>query len=82
MIGLISPPVGMNAFVVQQVFPGTVFDVIKGSLPFLFGYALVLLPCRILPATDVVAAKHNAIKPINIKSNLLAKRSMLLITKA
>jgi C4-dicarboxylate transporter DctM subunit len=42
-IGLISPPVGMNAFVVQQVSGVPFFDVIKGSLPFLLVMLFVLL---------------------------------------
>jgi len=49
-IGLITPPVGMNLFVVQGIRKGGDFnDVVKGSLPFViimvvFAALLILLP--------------------------------------
>ncbi|WOD07652.1 TRAP transporter large permease subunit [Marinomonas sp. GJ51-6] len=53
-IGLITPPVGMNLFVVQGVRKGGNFnDVVKGALPFViimiaFAALLILLPDLVL----------------------------------
>lgn len=50
-LGLITPPVGMNLFVVQGIRPdrGRIDDVIRGALPYAaimigFGILLILLP--------------------------------------
>ena len=50
-LGLITPPVGMNLFVVQGIRPdgGPVADVIRGAIPYaiimiLFAIALILVP--------------------------------------
>jgi tripartite ATP-independent transporter DctM subunit len=50
-LGLITPPVGMNLFVVQGIRPdgGPVADVIKGAIPYalimiLFAIALIIVP--------------------------------------
>lgn len=43
-VGLITPPVGMNAFVVQQITGVDLMRILKGSLPFL----AVLVVCIIL----------------------------------
>ena len=50
-LGLITPPVGMNLFVVQGIRPdnGPVADVIRGALPYavimiLFAVLLILVP--------------------------------------
>ncbi|NLL53122.1 MAG: TRAP transporter large permease subunit [Peptococcaceae bacterium] len=45
-IGLITPPVGMNCFVLQQITGLDLLEVVRGSLPFL----LVLLFCLFLVA--------------------------------
>ena len=50
-LGLITPPVGMNLFVVQGIRPdgGPVADVIKGAIPYaiimiLFAMLLIAVP--------------------------------------
>jgi TRAP-type C4-dicarboxylate transport system permease large subunit len=50
-LGLITPPVGMNLFVVQGIRPdgGPVADVIKGAIPYaiimiLFAIVLIIVP--------------------------------------
>jgi TRAP-type C4-dicarboxylate transport system permease large subunit len=50
-LGLITPPVGMNLFVVQGIRPdgGPVADVIKGAIPYaiimiLFAIVLIIAP--------------------------------------
>jgi C4-dicarboxylate transporter DctM subunit len=48
-IGLISPPVGMNTFVVQQVSGVDFIDVIKGALPFLLMMFVVLALVAFFP---------------------------------
>jgi len=50
-LGLITPPVGMNLFVVQGIRPdgGPVADVIRGAIPYavimiLFAILLIMVP--------------------------------------
>jgi tripartite ATP-independent transporter DctM subunit len=50
-IGMVTPPVGMNLFIVQAVAgPGTqVSTIFRGSVPFLFGSVAVLVLITIWP---------------------------------
>lgn len=64
-IGLITPPVGMNLFVVQGVRKdgGDFNDVIRGSLPFvgimvLFAGALILVPDIAMYLPDLAAGRE------------------------
>jgi tripartite ATP-independent transporter DctM subunit len=62
-LGLITPPVGMNLFVVQGIRPdnGSISDVMKGAVPFValmlvFTLALIAIP-------QIVTWLHNLMKP-------------------
>lgn len=48
-VGLITPPVGMNAFVVQQITGVSLMRILKGSLPFLLILILVMVLVAIFP---------------------------------
>jgi C4-dicarboxylate transporter DctM subunit len=48
-VGLITPPVGMNAFVVQQITGVSLMRILKGSLPFLIVLVLVMILVAAFP---------------------------------
>jgi C4-dicarboxylate transporter DctM subunit len=48
-IGLITPPVGMNLFVIQQISGVEAHEVLRGALPFVVVMALVLALVAFLP---------------------------------
>lgn len=48
-IGLITPPVGMNLFVIQQISGVEAHQVLRGSLPFVLVIALTMLLVALLP---------------------------------
>lgn len=48
-IGMISPPVGLNVFVVQQVSGIDMVDILKGSIPFILVLVLVMLLVAFFP---------------------------------
>jgi tripartite ATP-independent transporter DctM subunit len=48
-VGLITPPVGMNAFVVQQITGVSLMRILKGSLPFLLVLIFVMALVSIFP---------------------------------
>jgi C4-dicarboxylate transporter DctM subunit len=48
-IGLLTPPVGMNAFVVASVSKIPFMDVVKGSIPFLLIMILMMLLVAFIP---------------------------------
>jgi len=49
-IGLITPPVGMNVFIVQQISKIDTVDVIRGSIPFVIVLALTMLLVALFPS--------------------------------
>jgi len=48
-IGLITPPIGMNVFVIQQVSGIDAHDVIRGAIPFVIVIALTLIIVAFFP---------------------------------
>ncbi len=48
-VGLITPPVGMNAFVVQQITGVSLMRILKGSLPFLLVLVVVMILVAAFP---------------------------------
>jgi TRAP-type C4-dicarboxylate transport system permease large subunit len=44
-VGQLTPPLGINLFVIQSIWPGKLSDVIAGTVPFFF---LVLLMMGIM----------------------------------
>ena len=49
-IGLITPPVGLNVFIVQQISGIDTYDVIRGSIPFVVILALTMLLVALFPS--------------------------------
>lgn len=49
-IGLITPPIGMNVFIIQQVSGIDAHQVLRGALPFLIFMALAMLIVAFFPA--------------------------------
>jgi TRAP-type C4-dicarboxylate transport system permease large subunit len=46
----LTPPVGMNLYIIRNVGGGKIEDVIMGSLPFLIAMALALLIITLFPS--------------------------------
>jgi TRAP-type C4-dicarboxylate transport system permease large subunit len=46
-LGQISPPIGINLFVIQSIWDGKLSDVVRGTIPFhlIMFVLLVLLMC-------------------------------------
>jgi C4-dicarboxylate transporter DctM subunit len=59
-IGLLTPPVGMNLFVLRSITPKEVTwgDIILGSLPFTLCMAGVLILCMIFPQLGLYIPSH------------------------
>ena len=50
-IGLITPPIGMNAFVVKSVLPDVrLLDIFRGVVPYIFALFIGLLPVFFFPS--------------------------------
>ncbi|MDA8235050.1 MAG: TRAP transporter large permease subunit [Clostridia bacterium] len=49
-IGMISPPVGLNVFVVKQVSGISTMDVLEGSIPYVLILVLLMLLVALFPA--------------------------------
>ncbi|MBN1849882.1 MAG: TRAP transporter large permease subunit [Deltaproteobacteria bacterium] len=49
-IGLITPPIGMNVFIIQQVSDIDAHEVLRGAIPFLFVLVIALLVVAFFPA--------------------------------
>jgi TRAP-type C4-dicarboxylate transport system permease large subunit len=46
----LTPPVGMNLYIIRNISGGKIEDVIMGSLPFLIAMALALLIITVFPS--------------------------------
>jgi C4-dicarboxylate transporter DctM subunit len=55
MIGLISPPVGMNMFVVKSMLPGiTTMTIFRGVAPFVWAEVVLLVILVAFPSISLI----------------------------
>ncbi len=53
-LGQISPPIGINLFVIQSIWDGELSDVVIGTIPFHIIMFVLLFLLTLFPATGVV----------------------------
>ena len=57
-LGAISPPIGINLFVVQSIWTGTMKEVVLGTIPFHLIMFLMLLFLVIWPGLALWLPQH------------------------
>ena len=55
-LGQISPPIGINLFVIQSIWDGKLSDVVMGTIPFHLIMFVLLFLLTVFPQTGAVAA--------------------------
>ena len=57
-LGQISPPIGINLFVIQSIWDGELSDVVMGTIPFHVIMFLLLILLTVFPALALWLPSH------------------------
>jgi len=66
-LALITPPVGMNLFVIKGIAKAPLSEVILGALPYAALMLMGLSPCLYLPATGHVASARCVVWRLRVR---------------
>ena len=68
MIGMITPPIGLNLFVISAISGVGIVEIFKAALPYFFVLTAVLLLITYFPGPDIVSATA-VLRPITTNQN-------------